>query len=65
MDYTVSKFFPVWKNEQTTISHSYGVRLNPFKLCWVREDEAYTHACFEAIMRTLIFEQNVIPWIIK
>jgi hypothetical protein len=63
MDCTVSKILHVWKNEHNTISCSYDVRLSPFKLCWVRNDEAYAHVRFEAIPRTLIFEQNLIPWI--
>jgi hypothetical protein len=45
------------------ISHSYDVHLNPFKLCWDHEDEAYACVHFEAIPSTLIFEQNLIPWI--
>jgi hypothetical protein len=63
MDCTVSKILPVWKNEQNMISHSYDICLNPFKLCWDREDKAYTCVHFEAIPRTFIFEQNLIPWI--
>jgi hypothetical protein len=47
------------------ISRSYNVSLNPFKLCWVHEDEVYARVHFEVIMRTLIFEKNLIPWITK
>jgi hypothetical protein len=59
-DCTVNKILPVWKNEQNMISHSSDVCLNPFELRWVREDEAYTPVHFEAILSTLIFEQNLI-----
>jgi hypothetical protein len=45
------------------ISHSFDVRLNPFELLWVRDDEAYALVRFEAILSTLNFEQNLIPWI--
>jgi hypothetical protein len=45
------------------ISHSSDVRLNPFELPWVREDEAYAPVHFEVIPSILIFEQNLIPWI--
>jgi hypothetical protein len=45
------------------ISHSYDICLNPFKLCWDHEDDAYARICFEEIMSTLIFEQILIPWI--
>jgi hypothetical protein len=38
--------------------------LNPNKLRWVRDDEAYAPIRFEAIPSTLNFEQNLIPWII-
>ena len=62
-DYTVSKILLVWKNEQNTISHSYDIRLNPLKLHWDREDEAYARVHFEAILSTLIFEHILIPWI--
>jgi hypothetical protein len=62
-DCTVSKFLPVWQIEQNVISHSYSVCLNPFKVRWVRDDEAYVPVHFEAILSTLNFEQNLIPWI--
>jgi hypothetical protein len=62
-DCTVNKILHIWKNEQNTISHSYDICLNPFKLRWDREDEAYTRLRFEAILSTLIFEKNLIPWI--
>jgi hypothetical protein len=63
-DCTVNKFFlPVWKIEQNTISPSYSVCLNPFEVCWVRDDEAYVPVRFEVILSTLNFEQNLIPWI--
>jgi len=48
-------FFPVCPNEHIKISGAYNVCLSPFKLCWVHIDEAYTHVCFEAIMRNFIF----------
>jgi hypothetical protein len=63
MDCTVNKIFHVWQSGQNMISHSYDVFLNPFKLCWDREDEAYIRVYFEAIPRTLIFEHILIPWI--
>jgi hypothetical protein len=62
-DCTVSKILPIWKNEQNMISCSYDVRLSPFKLCWVHNNEAYAHVHFEGIPSTFIFEQNLIPWI--
>jgi hypothetical protein len=65
MDCTVSKFLPVWQIEQNVISHSSDVCLNPFELHWVRDDEAYAPVRFEAILSTLNFEQNLIPWIIQ
>jgi hypothetical protein len=49
-----TKNLSIWKNKQSTISFAYGVRLSPFKLCWVCNDEAYTHIYFEEILRTLI-----------
>jgi hypothetical protein len=55
--------FAVWQSRQNTISHSYDVCLNPFKLHWDHEDEAYARVCFEAIPSTLIFEHILIPWI--
>jgi hypothetical protein len=62
-DCTVNKcFLFVWQNEQNMISHSFDVRLNPFELRWVREDEAYAPICFEAIPSTLIFGLNFDPW---
>jgi hypothetical protein len=48
-----SFFLQVWKNKHIFVSGSYDVRLSPFKLRWVRIDEAYTHLHFESIMRTL------------
>jgi len=58
-------FLSVWQIEQNVISPSYSVHLNPFQVCWVREDEAYVLACFEVILRTLNFEKNLIPWITR
>jgi hypothetical protein len=43
------------------MSLAYDIRLNPFELRWVREDEAYACVHFEAIPSNLIFEQNLIP----
>jgi hypothetical protein len=57
-DCTVIKILHVWKNEQIVISFAYGVCLSPFKLCWVRNDEAYAHVCFEVILSTLIFRPS-------
>jgi hypothetical protein len=54
-DCTVIICFPIWKNEQIIILGAYDVRLIPFKLCWVRIDEAYAHVHFESIMRTMRF----------
>jgi hypothetical protein len=48
-------FLHVWQNEQIAILGAYDVCLIPFKLHWVRIDEAYTHLHFESIMRNLIF----------
>jgi hypothetical protein len=53
-----TKILHVWKNEQNVISFAYDVRLSPFKLCWVRNDKAYTHVRFEVILRTLIFRPS-------
>jgi hypothetical protein len=51
----LAKSLYVWKNEQNIISFTYGVRLSPFKLCWVCNDEACAHIHFEVILRTFIF----------
>jgi hypothetical protein len=56
-------FLPVCRFEQNVISLSSDVCLNPNELRWVRDDEAYAPVQFEAIPRTLNFEQNLIPWI--
>jgi hypothetical protein len=56
-----NKFLPVWQIEKNAISHSSDVRLNPFELRWVRDDEAYAPVRFETILSTLNFEQNLIP----
>jgi hypothetical protein len=58
-----TKILHVWQNEQNVISCSYDVCLSPFKLHWVRNNEAYTHVRFEAILNTFIFEHKLIPWI--
>jgi hypothetical protein len=64
MDCIVSTFFlPICRFEQNAISLSSDVRLNPNELCWVRDEETYAPVRFEAIMSTLNFEQNLIPWI--
>jgi hypothetical protein len=55
VDFDLVDFLPLWQSEQIAISGAYDVRLSPFKLHWVRINEAYAHVCFEAIMRTLIF----------
>jgi hypothetical protein len=60
--YKSTIFLPVWQIEQNMISHSSDVRLNPFKVRWVHEDEAYAPICFEAISNTLIFGLNFDPW---
>jgi hypothetical protein len=57
------QFLPIWQIRQKAIYHSYSVRLNPFELRWVRDDEAYGLVHFEVIPSTLNFEQNLIPWI--
>jgi hypothetical protein len=62
-DCIVNKFLPVWQIRQNTISRSYSVHLNPFEVRWVRDNEAYVPVHFEAILSTLNFEQNLIPWI--
>jgi hypothetical protein len=62
-DCTAGKFLPVWKIKHNTISPSYSVCLKPFKVSWVRDNEAYTPVHFEASLSTLNFEQNLIPWI--
>jgi hypothetical protein len=56
-------FFCLFVDLNRTISLSSDVHLNPNKLCWVRDDEAYAPVRFEAILSTLNFEQNLIPWI--
>jgi hypothetical protein len=56
-------FLHVCHFEQNVISLSPDVHLNPNKLCWVHNDEAYAPVRFEAIPSTLNFEQNLIPWI--
>jgi len=53
-----TKFLLVWQNEQNVISFAYCVCLSPFKFCWVRKDEAYTHVCFEVILSTYIFRPS-------
>jgi hypothetical protein len=58
IDFDQFDFLPVWKNEQNAISFAYDVCLSPFKLCWVRNDEAYTRSCFEAILSTFIFRPS-------
>jgi hypothetical protein len=64
MDCTVNTFFlHVCRFEQNVISLSSDVRLNPNELRWVRDDEAYAPVRFEAILSTLNFEKNLIPWI--
>jgi hypothetical protein len=55
VDFDLVDFLHVWRNEQNVISGAYDVCLSPFKLCWVRIDEAYAHVCFESILRTFIF----------
>jgi hypothetical protein len=40
-DCTVNKILHVWKSGQNMISLTYDVCLNPFKLHWDHEDEAY------------------------
>jgi hypothetical protein len=57
-DCTVINFLSVWQNEQIAIYGAYDVRLSPFKLRWVRIDEAYAHVHFEAILSTLIFRPS-------
>jgi hypothetical protein len=56
-------FLPVCHFEQNAISLSFDVRLNPNKLRWVCDDEAYALVQFEVILSTLNFEQNLIPCI--
>jgi hypothetical protein len=56
-------FLPVCHFEQNMISLALDVCLNPNELCWVHNDEAYFLVRFEAILSTLNFEQNLIPWI--
>jgi hypothetical protein len=55
-------FFPVWKIEQIAISHSSDVRLTPFEVRWVHDDEGYTPVHFEVIPNTFIFGLNFDPW---
>jgi hypothetical protein len=59
--YSQQFFLPVWQIEQNVISHSSDVRLNPFEVRWVRDDEAYAPVCFEVIPNTLIFGLNLTP----
>jgi hypothetical protein len=62
MDCQSMFFLPVWQIEQNVISHSSDVRLTPFEVRWVRDDEAYAPVHFEAILNTLIFGLNFDPW---
>jgi hypothetical protein len=55
-------FFPVWRFEQIAITFSPDVHLRRNELRWVRDDEGYKPICFEAILRTLIFEVKFDPW---
>jgi hypothetical protein len=55
-------FFPVWQFEQIAITFAPDVRLRRNELRWVRNDEGYKPICFEAILRTLIFEVKFDPW---
>jgi hypothetical protein len=48
-------FLPVCHFEQNMISLTPDVCLNPNKLCWVHNDEAYAPIRFEVILSTLIF----------
>jgi hypothetical protein len=55
-------FFPVWRFEQIAITFAPDVRLRRNELRWVRDVEGYKPICFEAILRTLIFELKFAPW---
>jgi hypothetical protein len=59
--YNQQLFLLIRQIEQNTISHSFDVRLNPFEVRWVREDEAYTLAHFEVIPNTFISGLNFDP----
>jgi hypothetical protein len=61
MDCTVNKKIIVWQNGHNVISLAYNICLNPFKLCWDREDNAYARVRFQAIPSTLIFEHIFDP----
>jgi hypothetical protein len=55
-------FLPVWRIEQIAITFAPDVRLRRNELRWVRDDEGYKPICFEAILRTFIFEVKFDPW---
>jgi hypothetical protein len=64
LDRQIAPFFlPVCHFEQNAISLAPDVRLNPNELRWIHNDETYAPIRFEAILSTLNFEQNSIPWI--
>jgi hypothetical protein len=59
---SVPFFFPVWRFEQIVITLGPDVCLRRNELRWVHDDESYKPICFEAILRTLIFELKFEPW---
>jgi hypothetical protein len=60
-DCTVSKNFACLEKWREPDISRIRICLNPFKLHWDREDEAYARVCFQAITSTLIFEHILIP----